>query len=313
MTAKAGLARGAICKQTFKRALRMKGMYLMIALPLVFVILFSYVPMYGVIIAFKDFVYRKGITGSPWNDFFHFKRLFTDILFNRALTNTLKISACRILVTFPAPIIFALLLNELRNTGFKRVVQTITYIPHFISWVIIGQFVYQVLSTEYGVLNALRVALGREAVFYMSKPEAFIPVLMVTYLWQGMGWGSIIYLAAMSSVDPQLYEAADLDGANRGRKAWHITLPAIAPIITIQLILTMGSIMNNGLDAILNLSNGMITKVTLTLEYYTYNEGLQSAHYDYAAAIGLFQTVVGFVLLIITNQVAKRINEYGIW
>ena len=307
-----------INKQTTKsaklqKAWNMKSLYLLIAIPLAFIAVFNYAPMYGVIVAFKDFRYADGILGSDWNNFEHFYDLFHDVLFLRAFWNTIKISLCRIFICFPIPIIFALLLNELKSTKFKRTVQTISYLPHFMSWVIIAGFVYQMLSPEIGAVNSLLGAFGLEPIYFMSKKGMFLPILVIALLWQSIGWSSIIYLASMSSVDPELYESADLDGANRFQKAISITLPSIAPMVTIQFILSMSSIMKGGFDPVYNLSNGMILEVADTIETFSFRAGILGARYDYAAAIGLFQNVIGLMMVLITNQIAKSVNEYGIW
>lgn len=269
--------------------------------------------MYGVIIAFKDFRYGDGIMGSPFNNFEHFKFLFRDILFQRAFFNTLRISFTRILITFPAPIVFALMLNELRSLKFKRFVQTVSYLPHFMSWVIVSGFVYLLLSPEVGVVNAIRSFFGAEPIFFMGKKPYFITILMSSLLWKGIGWSSIIYLAAMASINLELYESAELDGANRFHKAWHITLPGIAPIVTIQFILTLGNIMKGGFDPIFNLYNGLTMEVADVIETFSFRAGIVGAKYDYAAAIGLFQNVIGLALVLSVNWVVKRISEYAIW
>ena len=305
--------RAAERKKTLKTVLRMRMLYLFLLIPIAFLIVFDYAPMYGVIIAFKKFRYADGIWGSDWNNFAHFKLLFRDILFQRAFFNTLKISFTRILITFPAPIIFALLLNELRSLRFKRVVQTISYLPHFMSWVIVAGFVYQMLSPEIGVLNVILSFFNIDPVFFMGKKSFFLPVLMTSLLWKGIGWSSIIYLASMSSVNPELYESADLDGANRFHKALYITLPCIAPMVTIQLILTLGSIMKGGFDPIFNLYNGLTMEVADVIETFAFRAGILGAKYDYAAAVGLFQNVIGFAMVLLVNAVVKRISEYAIW
>lgn len=296
-----------------KKMRQMRLLYLFLLVPVIFVLVFYYAPMYGVLISFKDYRISDGIMGSPWNDFKHFKMLFKDILFQRAFWNTLKISFFRILICFPAPILFAVLLNEIRTPKVKRFVQTVSYLPHFMSWVIISGFVYQMLSPQVGILNIVLQRLGIDPVFFMSKPQMFVPILLISMLWQNVGWASIIYLASMLSVSPELYEAADLDGANRFQKAWNITIPAILPIITIQLILEIGNVMKGNFDPIFNLYNGMTMQTADVIDTFVFRQGIMGAKYDYAAAVGLFQNVIGFSLVLFVNKIVKKYNDYGIF
>lgn len=298
---------------TWKKVKQMKLLYLLLLLPVVHLFIFHYLPMYGVTIAFKKFRVADGILGSDWNNFAHFKRLFTDMFFTRVFKNTLRISIIKILFGFPAPILFALLMNEIGNKKFKKISQTISYLPHFLSWVIVAGFVYQLLSPEVGAVNYLLTQLGYEPIFFMTKKNLFIPILIFFDLWKGVGWGSIIYLAAISNVDPSLYESAEIDGANRFRRAIHITIPSIIPTITILFILALGGIIRAGFDDIFNLYNPMVMDVADVLETYTFRVGLYEAKYDYAAAVGLFQNVIAITLILITNSIVKKYNEYALW
>ncbi len=299
-----------------KRASTVKKMwplYLFLLIPAAFLFVFNYLPMYGVLIAFKDYNFSDGILGSEWNNFEHFKILFTDILFQRALRNTIILSFFRIVICFPSGIVFAILLNEIKNIRFKKSVQTISYLPHFMSWVIVSTFVYQLLSPDMGVLNWFRSLFGLESINFMAKTEYFLPVFILSLLWQSIGWNSIVYLAAITNVNPELYECADLEGANRFQKAWFITIPCIAPTITILFILQMGTIMKAGFDPVFNLYNPMLYEVADIIDTYTYRSGIINARYDYSAAIGLFQNVIGLALVLISNKLSRKVNDYGLF
>lgn len=301
-------------RQKWKKVRQMKVLYLFLAFPAIFLIVFEYAPMYGIVIAFKNFRFSDGIMGSVWNDFAHFKLLMRDVLFKRAFINTIRISLARIAVTFPAPILFALLLNELKGGRFKKAVQTISYLPHFLSWVIIAGFVRQILSPEYGIVNLIITRLGGEAKYFLGEKEAFLPILLISSLWAGIGWGSIIYLAAISGVDQELYEASALDGATRLHQALYVTLPSIAPVIAIQFILSFRNVMKGGFDAIFNLYNGLTMETADIIETYTYRVGLAGGRYDYSTAIGLFQNLIGLAMVLVVNRIIKRLSsDYAIW
>lgn len=300
-------------KVNWQKIKQMKVLYLLLLIPVVHVFVFMYLPMYGIVIAFKDYNYADGILGSPWNNLAHFKFIFNDIFFRRVFFNTLKISTLRILIGFPAPIIFALLLNEIGNMKFKRVAQTISYLPHFMSWIVVAGFVYQILSPEIGIINYVITFFGGEPIYFMIKKGYFIPILLISSIWQSVGWSSIIYLAAITGIDPSLYESAELDGAGRFRKALNITLPSIAPTVTVLFILGLGGILKAGFDPIFNLYNDMVKEVGDVIDTYTFREGLYNARYGYASAVGLFQNLIGLMLIIVTNKIVKRISDYGIW
>lgn len=291
----------------------MKLLYLLLIVPVLLIFVFKYVPMYGVIIAFKDFRMADGITGSEWNQFRHFRILFDSPGFYRVLKNTLVISSLKLLFGIPAPIIFALLLNELKAMMFKKVVQTVSYLPYFMSWVILGGIVTEILSPQRGIVNKLLMLVGLDPVHFLASPFYFVPILIITAVWQSVGWGAIIYLAGLSSVDPGLYESADMDGANRWQKAVYISIPSLIPIIVILSILSLGNILEAGFDQIFNLYNPLVYSVADILDTYIYRTGLLEAKYDYGAAIGLFQTVVGVILIVITNVIVRKYSEYGLW
>lgn len=292
---------------------KMKLLYLMMLVPIIHLFIFHYIPIYGIIIAFKDFSPGKGIMDSPWNNFEHFKFLFTDFLFLRALKNTIVISLLKLVIGFPAPILFALLLNEIRHALFKRVAQSISYLPHFMSWVILASMVGEVLSPQRGIINYFITMFGGQPINFLADPQLFVPILILSDVWKEIGWGAIIYLAALSSINPDLYEAAEVDGANRFKQALHITIPSIMPIMIILFILNLGQILNVGFDQILNLYNPMVYEVADVIDTYVYRKGLEQFDFDYAAAVGLFKNVVGIVLIVGANYIIRRRSEHGIW
>jgi len=284
--------------------------YIFLILPLAQVIVFNFLPIYGITIAFKDFKMARGILGSDWVGLEHFQKLFLDSNFYRILYNTLRISFLTLLTSFPLTIVFALLVNELGNMKFKRVVQTITYLPHFLSWVVVGSFVQQILSPTNGIVNSFLVSTGlvNDPIYFMIQEGMFIPIYLVTNLWKGLGWGIIIYLSSIAGISPSLYESAVIDGANRFQRVLYITLPSIAPTISTLLILNMSSLINVGFDPIFNLYNPSTYNVADVISTYVYRRGLVDAKYDYTTAIGLFQNVVGFLLILTSNWAARRAN-----
>lgn len=298
-----------------QHVMRKKILYIMILIPIAHLLVFSYLPMYGVVMAFKNFRYADGILGSSWNNFDHFKRLFGDPFFSRVFFNTLKISFMRILTGFPAPIIFALLLNEIRTADkFKKIVQTISYLPHFMSWVVIAGLFSNILSPQVGALNyILKTIFNIEPIYFMTNKMFFVPILLTTGIWAGVGYGAVIYLASIASIDVSLYEAAEIDGATRLQRVVHITLPSITSIIIILFILGLGSILSAGFDQIFNFYNPLVYEVADIIDTYTYRIGMLDGRYDYAAAVGLFKNVVGFLLVYLSNRAIKGFSEHGIW
>ena len=280
---------------------------------IIYYIVFCYGPLLGAQIAFKDYQFRKGIWGSAWAGFKHFNTLFSIRSFREVFTNTLVISLMKLVFNFPAPIFFAILLSELKNFRFKKVVQTISYLPHFLSWVVLGGIFIQLLSPTTGPINGVIKNLGFQPINFLTNILWFRPVLVVTSMWKGFGWGSIVYLAAITGIDPELYEAADIDGAGRVRKIFSITLPSIIPVMTIMFIFAVGGIVNDDFDQIFNLYNSAVYSVGDVLSTYTYRVGLVDMKYDFSTAVGLFKNVLAFILILITNTVTKRINEYGLW
>ena len=291
----------------------MRVFYLLLVPAVALLIVFKYVPMYGVGIAFVDYNIVKGILGSAWNNFKWFEWVFNDHFFWRVLRNTVILSLLRLAFGFPAPILLALLLNEVRNTSFKRSVQSISYLPHFLSWVVLGGIIKELLSMQRGVVPYLMTVVGLEPINFLTNIPTFRALLVATGIWQGIGWGSIIYLAALSGIDPELYESATVDGANRLQMALRVTLPALAPIMMILFLLQLGNILEQGWDQIFNLYNDVVVSVSDVFETLVYRSGIEGPRYSYATAINLFQNVVGFVLLMLANQIVRRRNEYAIW
>lgn len=285
----------------------------MLLIPTVHHFLFQYVPMYGVLIAFKDYRIGLGILGSDWNGFAHFSNMFNDFLFLRALRNTIIISSLQIVFGFIAPLTLALLLNEITQLRFKRVVQSISYLPHFMSWVIVAGMIVEILSPERGVINYFMVLLGFEPINFLANRVAFIPILILSEVWKSMGWGAIIYLATLSSISPELYEAAEVDGANRFRKMINITIPGLVPVVIILFLLQIGNMLEIGYDQIMNLYNPLVYEVADIIDTYVYRTGLVEFRLDYAAAVGLFKNLVGVVLLITVNQIVRKYSDYGVW
>ncbi|RAV13604.1 ABC transporter permease [Paenibacillus contaminans] len=296
-----------------KKWKRMKMLYLMLLLPVVHLAVFHYAPMYGVLIAFKDYRPGLGIWDSPWNNFEHFRSMLNDFVFLRALRNTFVISLVRLVFGFTMPILFALLLNELRTRFFKRTVQSISYLPHFLSWVIVASMVVEIVSPQRGVVNYVVTLFGGEPINFLSSKLFFVPLLLITDVWKEIGWASIIYLASIASISPELYEAAESDGANRFQKMIHITIPSLVPVITILFLLRLGNILSGGFDQILNLYNPLVYEVADIIDTYVYRVGMLEVRFDYSAAVGLFKNVVGVILLVTVNQFVRKHSDYGVW
>ena len=292
------------------------GAYYCMLIPLVvFLIVFCYVPMGGVVMAFQDFRPVRGIFRSKWVGWENFEMVFEDSTFWSRLENTVIISVLKILFTAPAPIILALLLNEVKNPAFKKTVQTIVYMPRFISWVILASIVRAILDAQNGPVNNLLLAYGfiDEPVLFMGSKELFRGLLVATEVWKTMGWSSIIYLSAMTSISPQLYEAAELDGAGRFQRMRHITLPLIKPTFMILIIMSMGSILSAGFDQVYAMSNSAVLEVGDIIDTYVYRRGLAEMNYSYAAAVGLFKSVVSVVLVCFANWLAKKTDNESLY
>lgn len=303
----------AIRQERWNRAKKMRLLYLLSVIPIVLLFVFHYIPIYGAIIAFKDFQFNKGIWGSPWNNFEHFKNFFLSPYAMRILGNTLIISVLRIVFGFPAPIILALLINEIGNQRNKKIVQSITYLPHFMSWVVLSGIITSILSPSSGIVPYISKLFGTEAPNLLISLRFFRPMLIVTGIWKEVGWGTVIYLAAISSISPSLYESAEIDGAKRLQKIIYITLPSLIPVITILFILRLGRILNAGFDQIFNLYNPVVYKVADIIDTYVYRIGLIDRQYDFSTAVNLFKNFIGVILILFTNSIIKRYSEYGIW
>ena len=292
---------------------RYRGLLILLIPAVAWFLVFEYFPMYGVVVAFKNYRLLDGIVRSPWVGLIHFQKLFNSSQFATIFRNTLLISFYKLIFGFPAPILLALLLNEVRLFTFKRVVQTISYLPHFISWVVLAGVLRNVLSPTHGIANFMLVGLGFEPVNFLITPRLFRGIIVVGNIWKEVGWGSIIYLAAISGIDSQLYEAAVIDGAGRLRQAVSITIPSIIPVIVILLILRIGHMMSAGFEEIFNLYNPVVYRVGDIIDTYVYRVGLEQFDYSYSTAIGLFKNVIGLTLLLGTNAVVRRVSDHGIW
>lgn len=286
------------------------------ALPgVIWLLVFAYIPMSGIIIAFKNYRVIDNFFTAPWafeSGFEHFIRIFHDADFFRALINTLGISFLKLLIGFPVPIIFALLLNELRSALFRRWVQTISYLPHFLSWVILGGMMINWLG-EGGIVNELLLLFGRKPFPFLAQPQGFWLLAVFSDLWKELGWGAIIYLAAMAGIAPELYEAAKIDGANRLAQIVHITLPAISATITVLFILTIGGILNTNFEQMLVLGNPLNAEASSVIDTYVYYRGIQGAEYSFSTAVGLFKSLVALALLLSANWLSKKVQGKGLF
>lgn len=290
-----------------------KWLYLFLAIGLIYLFIFNYVPMYGIVMAFQDFTPVKGFFHSPWVGLQNFRYLFHSTDFLIVFRNSLLISLYRIAWGFPAPIILALMLNEVRNLAFKRSLQTVVYLPHFISWVVLACMLTNFLAPSGGLVNNVIQAMGGHPVSFLTNVKAFRSVLVFSDVYKEIGWGTIIYLASMTAIDPGLYEAAVIDGASRLQRIRYITIPGISTTIIVLLVLRMGSVLRNGFEQVFLLYSPLVYEVADVFETYSYRTGLLQGRYSYATAIGLFQSVVGFVLIVGANRLSKKINDYSLW
>lgn len=287
--------------------------YLMLLPTIIWFIVFLYKPMYGLQIAFKDYSIFRGVANSPWIGFEHFEYLFSNDQFIRAVKNTITISALNLLFGFPAPIILALMFNEVLNATYKKTAQTIVYLPHFISSVIIAGIVITAFSPSVGIVNTLLGWLGIDSIYFLTKPEWFRPIFVGAGIWQEAGFGSIVFLAAIAGVNPSLYESAVVDGANRWQMMWRITIPAILPTIIIMLIIRIGNVMEVSFELIILLYQPATYETADVVNTFVYRQGLQSGQYDFAAAAGLFNAVVAFVLVMAANTLSRRYSRTSLW
>ena len=288
--------------------------YLLMFVPLIYYLIFKYVPMAGNIIAFRRYRAGGNIFGSEWSGLKYFKQFITDQTFWRAFKNTLVLNISYLLVRFPLTLIFALLLNEIQNLKWKKFVQTVSYLPHFISMVIVTGMIRELISTS-GPINALIQKIGGQPVSFIAQAEWFTPIFVLSGVWQALGWGTILYLAAMAGINPSLYEAAEVDGANHFQRVWHVTIPCILPTITTLLILDIGGLVGSGasFEKVYLLYNPMVYETADIISTFVYRIGLNSGNYSYATAVGLFEAILNLFLLTFANKISKKITGSGLW
>ncbi len=288
------------------------GIYVMFLPVLAYFIIFHYMPLYGAQIAFKDYIPIKGIEGSKWVGFKHFTNFFNGLYFGRLMRNTLLLSLYQLAFGFPAPIILALLMNEVRSRSFKRVVQTVTYLPYFVSLMVVCSLVINFTSVN-GLINDIIEAFGGKRTSLLLNPDNYRTIHIASGIWQNMGWNSIVYMAALSAVDQQLYEAAVIDGANRWQQTLHVTIPGIVPTIVIMLIMRLGQIMNVGFEKVILLYNDATLETADVISTYVYRRGLLESAYSFSAAVGLFNSVINTVLLVGANTISRKLNETSLF
>lgn len=302
--------------RSLRRGVRLHWeLYAIIALPVIWLLIFSYYPMYGVQIAFRKFIASKGIFGSPFVGFSYFTKFINSYNFSRVIRNTLYISVYDLVMGFPFPIILALLLNNCLRPRYKKFVQIVTYMPYFISTVVMVGIIIQFLSPKVGVVNYAITAMGGKEIDFMGRPEYFKHIYVWSSIWQGTGWNAIIYLSALSAIDPGLHEAALVDGASRFKRMWHIDIPGLLPAITIMLTLRMGSIMSVGFEKAFLMQNNLNLSASEIISTYVYKTGLASAapDYSYSAAIGLFNSVINLVLITVVNKISSKVFDISLW
>lgn len=298
-----------------ERVWKCKAFYFFLLPAIIWYAIFCYYPMYGVLIAFKNFKFNLGILGSQWVGLRYFKNFLGDSYFWNIVKNTLLISVLKLACGFPAPIILALFINEMRNLRYKKVVQTLSYLPHFVSWVVVVALLTKLLSPNNGAINELRHAINPDAkpIFFLGEPGWFYPIVVLSDIWKNVGWGSIIYLAALTGIDPEQYEAAELDGANRWQKMGHITLPGIYPTIGILMILSLSGILNAGFDQIYLIQKPSTLHLSEVLDTYVLKRGLQQGQFSYSTAVGIFRSVVSMVLIVSVNAMSRRFSDVSLW
>lgn len=300
-------------KRLVHEYIKYRSLFVLFIPVIAYFIIFRYMPMYGILMAFEDYNPMKGILRSHWVGLSVFKDMFSGLYFWPVFRNTLIISFLKLLFGFPAPIILCLLLNEVRNASYKKVVQTLTYLPHFVSWVVLAGILIQLLSPSTGAVNYIIRFFGGKAIYFVADTHWFRTVLVSSSIWREIGWQSIVYLAAVTSIDPELYDVAELDGAGRLRRVWNITIPSILPIVVIMFIFAVGNIMNDDFDQVYNLLNAKVMSVGDVISTYTYRVGLQQMDYSYATAVGLFKNIIAVILVTLTNALARRINGNSLW
>lgn len=300
-------------KNIMKEIWKYRYVYLFILPAIIWFLIFAYYPMYGLVLAFKDFNFGLGIMKSPWVGLRFFKNFMSDSDFYTVIRNTVSISFLKLIFGFPAPIILALMLNGVKNLKFKKTIQTVSYLPYFVSWVVVVTLLSKFLSPTNGVINDIRIQMGKEAIFFMGIPKLFYPLLVFSDIWKGIGWGSIIYLAALTNIDPTLYEAADIDGAGRWSSLWHITLPCLKPTIGILFIMSLGGLFNAGFEQVYLMQTPAVLDVAETLDTYVLKRGLKMGQFGYSTAVGMFQSIVSLILVVIANYASKKATEVSLW
>ncbi len=300
-------------KGFFQSLIQYKEYYIMLIPGILFFLVFCYGPMYGLIIAFQDYYPLKGIGGSTFVGLKHFKSLQSNPFFLSVLKNTLVISVYKLLICFPAPIILCLVLNEIKSVKFKKVAQSVSYLPHFVSWVVVSGIIIEFLSPSRGPINILLQNLGMDPIFFVGDAKYFRGVLVISDMWKSIGWGSIVYLAAVTSIDPSLYEAAEMDGAGRIKRILHITLPALAPIVTVMLIMQSGKILNDSFEQVYNFLTPTTYGVGDVISTFVYRMGIQNMQYSFTTAVDLFKNIISFGLVVLTNYIARKTNDYALW
>jgi putative aldouronate transport system permease protein len=289
------------------------GLYLLIAPAVILLALFTYKPMYGIIIAFKDYSFTGGILGSPWVGFKHFRTFFNSYMFSTTLKNTIFISLYSLAAGFPIPILLALGINQMKNGPFRKSFQVSIYLPYFISTVVMVGMIILMLSPTAGIVGILYRFLGKEPPVLMGEPDLFIHIYVWSGIWQGAGWGSIVYLAALAGVDPELYEAATVDGATRLQKIWYIDIPMLMPTVVVLLILNAGGILGVGFEKIYLMQNARNLLHSEVISTYVYKMGLINAQYSFSAAVSFFNTVVNFIVLVVVNRIARKVSDNSLW
>ncbi len=300
-------------KYTLKRFYKYRRLFILMLPGLILLIIFRYIPLYGLLLAFKDFDNSLSILFSPWAGLKHFDRLFSMPEVWNVVRNTVEISLLRLVFGFPMPIILALMLNELRSNRLKRTFQTISYLPHFLSWVVVAGLITELLSPGYGFLGFISKLFNFQAPVLLTSKTWFRPILILSGIWKDVGYSSILYIAAIANIDTQQYEAATIDGAGRFKRMWYITLPGLAPVITILLILQTSSILNAGFDQIFNLYNKQVYAVSDVIDTYIYRIGLTGFQYSFGTAVGLSKTAVAIVILLVADFIARKTSDYSIW
>ena len=300
-------------RRLWRRVKRKRVLYLMLLPGMLLLLIFHYIPMWGVLIAFKDYQVLKGILASDWVGLKHFRAFFGGRMFSSVVLNTLILNCYSLIFAFPLPLVFALMLNEVRVDWFKKGVQTITYMPHFISTVVIVGMMKELLSPTNGIVNQILMRMGHEPIYFFGKAGYFRSLYIISGAWAGTGWGSIVYLAAITAVDVSLYEAATIDGASRLQKIWHVTLPCIRSTFMVMLILRLGQMLGSDSEKVLLMQTSGNRSVSELLSTYIYNRGVLNSEYSYSTAVGLFNSAVSFLLILVANTLSRRLTEESLW